>query len=88
MTERHGSGAGTAGEPWVLKTAPLTAMYTIYWDDESEPALLVCQGGATRLTYLAQAIDDLHNELLRRGDWVLLGATDEKKDPAPDTVEA
>lgn len=88
MTERHWSGAGTAGEPWVLKTAPLTSMYTMYRDDESGPALLVCQVGATRLTYLAQSIDDLHSELLRRGDWVLLGATDEKKDPAPDTVEA
>lgn len=88
MTAQHWSGTGTADDPWVLKTAPLSSEYTIHRDDESDPALLVCQVGSTRLTYLARAIDDLHAELLRRGEWMLLGASDEKKEPAPDTVEA
>lgn len=88
MTEQHWSGTGTASDPWRLKTAPLSSEYTIHRDDESDPALLVCQVGSTKLTYLARAVDDLHAELLRRGDWVALGAADEKKEAAPDTVEA
>ncbi|GAB2843950.1 DUF6855 family protein [Microbacterium insulae] len=88
MSETTWSGAGTADDPWVLKTAPLSSEYTMYRDEASDPPLLVCQVGATRLTYLARAIDDLHAELVRRGDWVVLGAADEKKEPAPDSVEA
>lgn len=88
MAENHWSGTGTASDPWVLKTAPLSSEYTMHRDDTNDPALLVCQVGTTRLTYLARAIEDLHAELLRRGDWVLLGAADELKEPAPDTVEA
>jgi hypothetical protein len=88
MTEQHWSGGGTPDDPWMLKTAPLSSDYTLYRDDDSDPALLVCQVGTTRLTYLARAIEDLHAELLRRGDWVALGAADEKKEPAPDSVEA
>lgn len=90
MAEQSGSGpaSGTAADPWVLKTAPLTSAYTMYRDDTSEPPLLVCQVGTTKLTYLGRAIEDLHAELVRRGDWVTLGATDEGKEPAADTVEA
>jgi hypothetical protein len=84
----HWSGSGTPEDPWRLKTAPLSSAYTMHRDDASEPALLVCQVGSTKLTYLARAVDDLHAELLRRGDWVDLGAADEKKEPAPGTVEA
>jgi hypothetical protein len=83
----HWSGAGTPADPWVLKTAPLSSSYTIYRDD-SEPALLVCQVGTTKLTYLARAIDDLHRELVRRGDWVPLGAADEQKVASEGSVEA
>ncbi|MCK2036921.1 hypothetical protein KZC51_12335 [Microbacterium sp. SSW1-49] len=88
MGEQHWSGAGTQADPWVLKTAPLSSEYAMYRDEDSDPPLLVCQVGATRLTYLARAVDDLHAELVRRGDWVLLGASDEKKDPPPESVEA
>jgi hypothetical protein len=69
-------------------TPPLSSSYTLYRDEESEPALLVCQVGSTRLTYLAQAIDDLHKMLLAHGDWMPLGAADEQKAPADGTVEA
>jgi hypothetical protein len=34
------------------------------------------------------AVDDLHAFLLSEGDWVPLGAADEKKPAAPGTVEA
>nr|WP_236571099.1 hypothetical protein [Microbacterium hydrocarbonoxydans] len=81
-------GGGNPADPWTLKTAPLSSEYTIHRDDVSDPALLICQVGATRLTYLARSIDDLHAELLRRAEWVPLGAADEKKEPAPGTVEA
>ncbi|WP_341873776.1 DUF6855 family protein [Leucobacter coleopterorum] len=60
----------------------------MYRDDSVEPALLICQVGTTKLSYLARAIDDLHAELLRRADWVLLGSADEKKEPAEGTLEA
>ena len=82
----HWSGSGTVDDPWMLRTPPLSSEYTLYRDD-SDPQLLVCQVGSTRLTYLARAIEDLHAELFTRGDWVPLGAADESKEPAPGTVE-
>lgn len=84
----HWSGSGRADDPWRLKTAPLSSDYTIYRDEGSDPSLLVCQVGSTRLTYLARAIDDLHAMLAEHGDWMLLGAADEQKAAAPGTVEA
>jgi hypothetical protein len=79
---------GTKDDPWQLNTPPGTSGYTIYRDDEADPAVLVCQVGSTTLRYDARAIDDLHTWLRAQGVWVELGATDEKKDPAPGTVEA
>jgi hypothetical protein len=87
MTE-HWSGSGTADDPWHLKTPPLSSDYTIHRDDSTDPPLLICQVGGTRLTYLARAIDDLHAMLVAHGDWMPLGGADEQKDAAPDTVEA
>ncbi len=46
----------------------------MYRDDSVDPPLLVCQVGSTRLSYLARAVDDLHEWLRERGDWVPLGA--------------
>lgn len=77
------TGSGTREDPWQLKTPPLSAEYTLYRDDTVEPALLVCQVGSTRLTYLARVVDDLAAMLRAHGDWVPLGAADEGKDPAP-----
>ncbi len=81
-------GTGSKEDPWVLATAPGTSEYTMYRDDEASPALLVCQVGSTRLTYDARAIEDLHAWLTEQGDWVPLGAADEKKPAADGTVEA
>ena len=81
-------GNGTKDHPWRLTTAPGSSTYTMYRDDAAEPALLVCQVGSTKLTYLARAVDDLHTWLLAQGDWVPLGAADESKAAGDGTVEA
>jgi hypothetical protein len=82
------AGAGTPDDPWQLTTAPGSSSYTMYRDDSTDPAVLVCQVGSTRLTYDARAIDDLNAMLIEAGDWVPLGAADEKKQASPGTVEA
>ncbi len=80
--------SGTKSEPWALTTAPGTSEYTMYRDPDHEPPALVCQVGSTTLRYRIEAVEDLHAWLTERADWVLLGAADEKKTAAPDTVEA
>ena len=82
------SGSGTKDDPWQLTTAPGTSAYTMYRDDEADPAQLVCQVGTTKLAYDARAVDDLHAMLGEAGDWVPLGAADEQKPAADGTVEA
>nr|WP_226963602.1 hypothetical protein [Tetrasphaera sp. F2B08] len=57
-------------------------------DPDADPPALVCQVGSTTLRYHLSAVEDLHAWLTERGDWVDLGAADEKKEPAPGTVEA
>jgi hypothetical protein len=80
--------AGTKQDPWVLRTPPGSSEYSMYRDEEADPPVLVCQVGTTTLRYRLQAIDDLHAWLKEAGDWVALGAADERK-PAPDgSVEA
>jgi len=81
-------GSGTKEDPWVLKTPPGTSDYTMYRDESSDPPLLVCQVGSTRLTYQLRALDDLQQMLREHGDWMPLGAADEQKEAAPGTVEA
>jgi hypothetical protein len=80
--------AGTREDPWELKTPPGTSAYTMYRDDEADPPALICQVGSTTLKYHARAIEDLHAWLTGQGDWVPLGAADEKKPAAAGTVEA
>ncbi len=80
--------AGTKEDPWELKTAPGTSGYTMYRDEQADPPALVCQVGSTMLKYRLQAIEDLHAWLSAQGDWVPLGAADEKKPAAEGTVEA
>ncbi|EAP98178.1 hypothetical protein JNB_14478 [Janibacter sp. HTCC2649] len=82
------SGDGTKESPWELTTAPGTSAYTMYRDEAGDPPALVCQVGSTTLTYHLSAIEDLHAMLRERGDWVDLGAADEKKDAKDGTVEA
>lgn len=82
------AGSGTKDEPWELTTAPGASAYTVYRDFDADPPALVCQVGSTKLSYHVSAIDDLYAWLREKGDWVDLGAADEKKEPAPGTVEA
>lgn len=82
------AGSGTKEDPWTLTTAPGSSEYTMYRDEQSDPPTLVCQVGTTRLLYRLGAIEDLHAWLREQGDWVELGAADEKKPAADGTVEA
>jgi hypothetical protein len=79
---------GTKADPWRLHTPPGTSEYSMYRDDDAEPPQLVCQVGSTRLAYDARCIDDTVVMLKARGDWMALGAADEQKNAAPDTLEA
>lgn len=82
------AGTGTKEDPWVLATPPGTSQYTMYADESADPPALVCQVGSTTLRYRLRAIEDLHGMLVAAGDWVPLGAADEKKSAADGTVEA
>ncbi|MGC5173279.1 DUF6855 family protein [Microbacterium sp. DT81.1] len=75
---------GTSADPWHLKTAPGSSSYEMFVDGDE----LICDVGSTRLRYHARAIEDLHQWLLEQGDWVPLGAADEKKPAADGSVEA
>jgi hypothetical protein len=80
--------AGTKDDPWLLTTPPGSSQYSMYADEQADPRALVCQVGSTTLKYRLQAIDDLHVWLVEQGDWVDLGAADEKKPATPGTVES
>ncbi|GIG20444.1 hypothetical protein Cch01nite_11680 [Cellulomonas chitinilytica] len=80
--------AGTKDDPWVLTTAPGTSQYTMHRDEAADPPVWVCQVGSTTLRYRLRAVEDLHAWLVERGDWVPLGAADEKKPAADGTVES
>ncbi|HEX4400528.1 MAG TPA: hypothetical protein VHZ98_04310 [Galbitalea sp.] len=80
--------AGTKEDPWNLTTPPGSSEYTMYRDDSTDPPVIVCQVGSTKLTYQARAVDDLHSWLKEQADWVPLGASDELKPAAEGTVEA
>jgi hypothetical protein len=82
------NGDGTRDNPWKLTTAPGTSSYEMYRDPDADPPALVCQVGSTQLRYQLSAIEDLHAWLKAQGDWVALGAADEQKEAAEDTVEA
>jgi hypothetical protein len=82
------NGLGTKDNPWRLQTPPGTSEYLIYRDDEANPRRLVCVVGSTTLYYDARCIDDLHDMLRTRADWMALGSADEQKPAKADTVEA
>lgn len=79
---------GTKEDPWRLTTPPGTSEYSMYRDPDADPPALVCQVGSTRLKYHLRAIEDLHTWLVEQGEWVALGAADEKKVAADGSVEA
>jgi hypothetical protein len=81
-------GQGTAADPWVLKTPPGTSEYSMYKDEASDPARLVCTVGTTTLSYQLRCLQDLHAMLREHGDWMELGSADEQKPAKEGTVEA
>jgi hypothetical protein len=80
--------AGTRDDPWQLKTPPGTSDITLYRDPAASPPALVCIAGGTELRYHLRAIEDLHQMLKTRGDWMELGNADEQKPAKQGTVEA
>jgi hypothetical protein len=88
MAKEKVKGAGTRKDPWVLKTPSGKSEFQIFRDPDLDPPALVCQVGKTELRYHLRCIEDLHAMLKERGDWMLLGGTDEQKEPPADSVEA
>jgi hypothetical protein len=82
------SGSGTADDPWVLKTPPGTAEYTMHRDVRNDVDVIVCTVGKTTLLYDARCLNDLHAMLTEYGDWIELGSADEQKPAKDGTVEA
>ncbi len=80
-------GSGTADDPWILKTPPLTSEFQVWKDEAAEPPALVVQVGKTRLAYQLRALEDAHAMLEEHGDWMLLGNADEGKPTKEGTLE-
>ena len=78
----------TKDNPWVLKTAPGTAEFTMHADSKDELPILVCTVGKTVLQYDARCVKDLLSMLQAHGDWMELGGADEQKPAKDGTVEA
>ena len=79
---------GTAANPWLLKTPPLTSSFTMHRETIDGTDMLICTVGKTVLHYEYRCLKDLHAMLKAHGDWMDLGAADEQKDAKPGTVEA
>ncbi len=75
-------GTGTKDDPWQLTTPSGTSNYEMYRDETLDPPALVCTVGTTQLRYQLRCLDDLHQMLKERGDWVALGSADEQKPAA------
>ena len=87
-TVAGGKGDGTSTSPWQLLTPSGSSSFAVWRDESASPPELVCQVGSTQLRYALRCIDDLHAMLKKRAEWMLLGAADEQKPAADDTVEA
>lgn len=78
---------GMRGNPWVLKTPNGKVEFTAFRDVTLEPPALVVQVGKKELRYRLRCLEDLHEMLKSRGDWVPLGGAEEQEPAAPDSVE-
>ena len=87
-TPPDAEGSGTADDPWILRTPPGKSEFEAWREPEADPPALVVQVTSTQLRYHLSCVDDLHEMLTARGDWMLLGNADEQKPAADDTVEA
>jgi hypothetical protein len=75
------------GNPWKLKTPPLSSEYEMYVDEKDGREILVCTVGKTVLHYDYRCLADLHAMLKAHGDWMELGSKDEQKEAKEGTVE-
>jgi hypothetical protein len=82
------AGSGTKADPWILATPPGKSDFEAWREPDAEPPALVVQVGTTQLRYQLRCIEDLHEMLAKRDDWVPLGNADEQKPAADGTVEA
>jgi hypothetical protein len=82
------AGSGTKADPWILATPPGKSDFEAWREPDAEPPALVVQVGTTQLRYQLRCIEDLHEMLAKRDDWVPLGNADEQKPAAGGTVEA
>ncbi len=80
-------GSGTAIDPWVLTTAPGSSTYTMYRDPDSDSGAGL-PGGIHDPAIPPERDRRPAPMAVEQAGWVGLGAADEKKDPAPGTVEA
>jgi hypothetical protein len=88
MATSQAVGEGTREKPWNLKTPSGSSEYCMFRDESADPPALVCVVGKTELRYQLRCIEDLHQMLKARGDWMPLGSADEQKPAAEGTVEA
>jgi len=79
---------GTKENPWKLKTPPLTSDYEMYREVKEGKEVIVCVVGKPTLLYDARCLNDLHQMLKNKGDWMELGSADEQKPAKEGTVEA
>lgn len=84
MTEEN----GTKENPWKLKTPPLSSEFTMHKDIKDGKEVLVCTVGSTVLFYDYRCLNDLHDMLQQKADWMELGSADEQKEAKEGTVEA
>lgn len=78
----------TKDKPWILKTPPGSAEYTMHVEEKDGKEVLVCTVGKTVLLYDIHCLNDLHAMLKKHGDWMDLGGADEQKPAKEGTVEA
>ncbi len=88
MTGTDTNGTGTAADPWLLQTPPLSSSYTMHRDVRDGVDVIVCTVGTTVLFYDARCLEELHAMLVTHGDWVELGSADEQKPAKVGTVES
>ena len=82
------TGAGTAGDPWVLRTPSGGSELLAHRDEAADPPALVVVASRTEVRYRLSCIEDLHEALVAHGDWMPLGNADEGKPVKEGTVEA
>ncbi len=75
-------GAGPKTSPWQLTTAPGSVGVHDVPRRQASPPALVCQVGSTTLRYRTRGDRRPARLAAEQGDWMPLGAADEKKDAA------